>query len=78
MAVFAFLQQVKYKENYMKQLGIWRSIPDRPEHFHHRAVTDAVSDVSAQIFHFHMHTHVSMGVTESDTALNVCLHPTSL
>uniref|UniRef100_A0A2I3H853 Nebulin n=1 Tax=Nomascus leucogenys TaxID=61853 RepID=A0A2I3H853_NOMLE len=27
------------------QLGIWRSIPDRPEHFHHRAVTDAVSDV---------------------------------
>uniref|UniRef100_A0A8C5USL9 Nebulin n=1 Tax=Microcebus murinus TaxID=30608 RepID=A0A8C5USL9_MICMU len=36
---------VKYKENYMSQLGIWRSIPDRPEHFHHRAVTDAVSDV---------------------------------
>lgn len=30
----------------MSQLGIWSSIPDRPEHFHHRAVTDAVSDVS--------------------------------
>jgi hypothetical protein len=33
----------------MSQLGIWRSIPDRPEHFHHRAVTDAVSDVSIDI-----------------------------
>lgn len=38
----------------MSQLGIWRSIPDRPEHFHHRAVTDAVSDVSVDIFYFHI------------------------
>lgn len=31
----------------MSQLGVWRSIPDRPEHFHHRIVTDAISDVSS-------------------------------
>jgi len=34
----------------MSQLGIWRSIPDRPEHYHHRAVTDAISDVSSDSF----------------------------
>lgn len=54
IAVFAFLPQVKYKENYMSQLGIWRSIPDHPENFHHRAVTDAVSDVSLEIFYFYI------------------------
>lgn len=45
--ILQFSLKVKYKENYMSQLGIWRSIPDRPEHFHHRAVTDAISDVSS-------------------------------
>lgn len=43
----------------MSQLGIWSSIPDRPEHFHHRAVTDAVSDVSIT-FTFPIETHILM------------------
>lgn len=43
----------------MSQLGIWSSIPDRPEHFHHRAVTDAVSDVSITVS-FHTEIHASL------------------
>lgn len=64
---------MKYKENYMSQLGIWSSIPDRPEHFHHRAVTDAVSDVSVT-FSFHIETHISTWAVKSTIALKLAKH----
>lgn len=44
----------------MSQLGIWLSIPDRPDHFHHRAVTDAVSDVSLKTSCFYIGIHSPM------------------
>lgn len=40
------MKQVKYREKYISTLGTWKSIPDRPEFFHSRVVTDCISDVS--------------------------------
>lgn len=40
------LPQVKYRGKYINSLGTWKSIPDRPEFFFSRIVSDNVSDVS--------------------------------